>query len=37
MQWLDDDVTRTSLVYAPVTETHAQMWPIVAALGLSGI
>lgn len=37
MQWLDDDVTRTSLEYAPVTETHAQMWPIVAALGLSGI
>ena len=37
MEWLDDDGGSASLEYTHATETHAQMWPIVAVLGLSAI
>lgn len=37
MEWLDDDGSTTSLEYSPATETHAQMWPIVAVLALSAV
>ena len=37
MEWLDDDGSTTSLEYSRVSETRAQMWPIVAVLGLSAI
>lgn len=37
VEWLDDDGSSTSLEYSAVTETHAQMWPIFAVLGLSAL
>lgn len=37
MEWLDDDGGSTSLEYASASETHAQMWPIVAVLALSAV